>query len=128
MPIYDYECQQCGYIWETFVRIDETVIKCVHCDGKSERLISASGVYTANQTTSWLPSVLEVVEKNSGKAHCEEFLKDPTRKNYKRWMKSEGLRHLEPGEKAEKSDETAIHKTITKEVYEKHRQRHALEI
>jgi len=130
MPIYDYECEACGYTWESFVSVDETVIDCVNerCGGKAKRLLGVPGVNVANQDSPWIRSVLEVVEKNSGKPHCEEFLKNPTRKNYQNWMKAEGLRHLEPGEKAGRPDGAAIHRKITDEVYDKHRRRNAIEI
>ena len=130
MPIYDYECEQCGYIWESFAHIDEEVIDCANerCGGKAKRLLGVPGVNVANQDSPWIRSVREVVEKNSGKPHCEEFLKNPTRANYKKWMKAEGLRPLESGEKTQKPDEKTIHRKITDEVYQKHRQRNMIEI
>lgn len=100
MICYDYECQQCGYIWESMAAVDEEVIPCVNprCGGTAKRLIGVSCVHTANQDSAWIRSVREVVEKDSGKRHCEEFLKNPTRKNYQTWMKKENLRHRELGE------------------------------
>jgi hypothetical protein len=40
----------------------------------------------------------EVVDKDPSKAHCREFLKNPTRHNYQEWMRGEGLRPMEDGE------------------------------
>ena len=126
-PMFDYSCQ-CGNIEEKMESSDVDIIKCSKCGANAKKIISVSGVHTANQDSVWVRSVREVVEKNSGKPHCEEFLKNPTRENYNRWMKGEGLRHLEPGEKTQKPDEGVVHRRVTKEVYGKHRRRCAIEI
>lgn len=126
MILNDFLCTSCGHVEEQFET--KRTIKCSKCGKDSKKLISVSGVNTFTQDARWIRSIREVVEKGSGKQHCEEFLKDPTRKNYQNWMKGEGLRHLEPGEKAVKPDEAADHRRITKEVYDKHRKRCALEI
>ena len=44
MPIYDYECQECGQVSEVFLRgPDSDDIKCPHCGSENlKRLISAS--------------------------------------------------------------------------------------
>ncbi len=40
MPNYDYECQECGYIFEVFQKItDKPLSKCPKCQGKVKRLI-----------------------------------------------------------------------------------------
>lgn len=46
MPIYEYECAQCGTIFETLVSItSEDDIVCEKCGSKDTRkLISASGI------------------------------------------------------------------------------------
>ena len=41
MPIYEYECHNCGKVFEVFQRItEEPLAKCRFCDGEVHRLIS----------------------------------------------------------------------------------------
>ena len=43
MPIYEYECTQCGEIEEAIQKFsDKPLKKCQHCSGKLHRLISQS--------------------------------------------------------------------------------------
>ena len=43
MPIYEYECTQCGEIEEVFQKFsDKPLKKCRHCSGKLQKLISQS--------------------------------------------------------------------------------------
>ena len=125
MPLYDYECPQCGKTGEAITRIGEDII--CDCGSKAKRLVSKPAAVN-NQDVPWIRSVREVVSKDSGKRHCEEFLHHPTRINYQNWMKGEGIRPLDNGEKAKKSDKKVRHNQITKEVYGKHRQRCAIEV
>lgn len=74
-------------------------VKCPSCKGIARKIISIPGSNLASESPDWIKSIREVVEKDSDKPHCQEFLKDPTRDNYKKWMEGEGLRHLEAGEK-----------------------------
>lgn len=127
MPIFDFQCS-CGHIEERVEPFTVLSIKCPECGGKAEKILSVSSVFTANQDAKWIRSVRDVVQKDSGKRHCEEFLKDPTRQNYKVWMKKEGIRPLSDGEKVQKPDEKAIQRKITDEVYNNHRKRCALTI
>ena len=130
MPIYDYECRQCGYIWESFAHTEETLIDCVNprCGGQAKRLMGVSRVNTTNQDSPWIRSVTEVVDKDSGSRHCQEFLKCPTRENYKAWMKGEGIRPLEANEKPERIDEAAYLKKATDYCYNKRRKREAINL
>ena len=46
MPIYEYECTQCGHQTEVGQRItNQSVTKCEHCKGKMRRLISQSSFH-----------------------------------------------------------------------------------
>ncbi len=41
MPIYEYECRNCGKVFEVFQRItEEPLTKCKFCEGQVHRLIS----------------------------------------------------------------------------------------
>jgi putative FmdB family regulatory protein len=43
MPIYEYRCLKCGRTFEVLQRINEEPLQqCLHCDGKVEKLISAT--------------------------------------------------------------------------------------
>jgi putative FmdB family regulatory protein len=43
MPIYEYECTQCGTIEEALQRFsDKPLTKCKHCKGKLTKLVSQS--------------------------------------------------------------------------------------
>ena len=99
MPIYDYECCQCGQVHEVITGPNDTANRvCPVCEiGMTHRIISASGHYLGNQDATWLKSVGEVVDKDSPAGR--EFLKNPTRENRRRWMQANGLREYEPGER-----------------------------
>ena len=46
MPIYEYECTQCGRIEEAIQKFsDRPLTKCRHCSGKLHRLISQSAFH-----------------------------------------------------------------------------------
>ncbi len=43
MPIYEYECENCGRRFEVWQKItDEPLTTCEHCQGKLRKLISQS--------------------------------------------------------------------------------------
>ncbi len=43
MPIYEYECLECGKTFEAMQKIsDKPLNKCIYCGGKVEKLISLS--------------------------------------------------------------------------------------
>lgn len=46
MPIYEYECEQCGSIEEAIQKFsDKPLRKCQHCSGKLNKLISQSSFH-----------------------------------------------------------------------------------
>ena len=46
MPIYEYECDQCGQIQEAFQKFsDKPLTTCTHCSGKLHKLISHSAFH-----------------------------------------------------------------------------------
>jgi len=99
MPCYDYLCNSCKHISEEIQPIKVTEIECPNCGAVAHRIISVPGVNTFNDDASWIRSVVEVVDKDSKEPHVVEFRRNPTRANYKRWMKLEGLRPLENNER-----------------------------
>ena len=125
MPLYEMKCLFCGYEFETIANIGQ-IVNCPECDFQCKRLISIHGMNLAKQDAEWIRSVREVVDKEGGPA-AQEFLKRPTRDNLHAWMKAEGVRHMEPGEKPRKPDPPNMDR-IQKEVWEKHQKRNRLEV
>jgi len=128
MILSDFKCKNknCGFIFEEIITPDVKTLKCPRCGSEAKRIITTSTVNLANEDAPWIRSILEVVDKESNKPETIEFLRNPTRSNYKRWMKAEGLRHLEPGEKPQKP-KIDLDK-IKERVLEKYRERTRIEI
>jgi putative FmdB family regulatory protein len=46
MPIYEYECLQCGRVEEALQKFsDKSLTKCRHCSGKLQKLVSRSSFH-----------------------------------------------------------------------------------
>ncbi len=90
----DFECPKCKKVTEYFVDAQQKTVDC-KCGGKAKKIISLPGVYVNNENPSWLHSVLDVVDKTDMRPHVQEFVKHPTRENYKRWMKEEKIRPVD---------------------------------
>lgn len=96
MPLHDYECKDCGYADEEMVGADDHNMICPECGGRYDRVYNNfRGI--AHEAPDWMRGVLDVVNKEGG-PHCQEFLKNPNRKNWKAWMEGEGIRPMEEGE------------------------------
>ena len=124
--VRDFECQYCGRVHEAFVHSDKEFDSCPVCGFAARKIITVGTVHCGNEDATWLKSVTEVVDKEGGAA-SQEFIKNPTRTNYKRWMKAEGLRPLEPGEKPSKPP-SVDEREVQKQVWEKYRERNRMEI
>jgi putative FmdB family regulatory protein len=62
MPIYEYQCDQCGKIQEAIQKFsDRPLTKCKHCSGKLNKLISHSTFHLKG--TGWY------VTDYAGKSH-----------------------------------------------------------
>jgi len=95
MPILaDFECSKCNTVTEHYVDAQQKTVKC-KCGGKAKKIISLPGVYVNSENPNWIRSVLDVVDKEDKRHHVQEFLKHPTRENYKRWMKEEKIRPVD---------------------------------
>ena len=130
MIIHDYECQDCGLVYEAFIKDSNNIPKslpCPKCDGYSVRIVSMS--QTSPVDAPWLHDTLAVVDKHPDKPHCQEFLKHPTRANYQAWMKGEGIRPLEPGEPTKPKDNKKKRMSeIKKGMLEKFSKRNAVSV
>ena len=115
MPIFDNECQQCKTVFESIAKVSEEILPCPKCGADSKRIISGS--YRQQDDSVWIRSVLDVVDRESKEPHTREFLKRPTRENYKNWMKATGLRHFEPGEERQRPQAPDLSK-VKKETWE----------
>lgn len=101
MILYQYQCQECNKISEQMFNMSACpdTAQCPFCQAVASKIISIPSQNLASESPDWVKSIVDVVEKGSNKPHCQEFLKNPTRDNYKIWKKLEGVRHLEAGEK-----------------------------
>ncbi len=95
MPLYDFECRACGTVFEAMAGMDGGDGACA-CGGAARRLVSVGAAYRAD--ADWIASVTAVADKESREPHVRAFLADPSRANYRRWMRGEGLRPMEAGE------------------------------
>ena len=133
MPIFDYRCED-GHVVERYAKVNDEELPCERCGKVARRIISVGGTsqYTANQDAPWLKSVLEVVDKDPTKAHCQRFLKEGTRDAYRAWMKGEGIRPAPEGHhggppvatRPPPPDLSKVHN----QMLERHRQRSRIEI
>ena len=131
MPIYDNECGKCGKVFEVIAGYEDEQRVCPECGGVSKRIIAAGGVNCANQDTSWLRSVVAITDPESTVPHVKEFRENPTRKNWRAWMKGEGIRPLENGENHvpyEKRTADDRGEIRTREMFERHRARTRLQV
>lgn len=94
MILADFECPR-GHIHEALVESGRRAVRCPACGRKARRIVSAGRVYTGNQDAPWLKSVLEVVDRDSKAPHVQAFVRNPTRENYRAWMKGEGIRPMD---------------------------------
>jgi putative FmdB family regulatory protein len=105
MPIYEMRCLSCGHKFETIAAVNDRTKDCPVCSwGLAIRVPAVRGPNCSNDSASWIKSVLEVVDKESNKPHVLEFLNNPTRANYRAWMKGEGIRPLETGERTRRPE------------------------
>ncbi len=89
MPIYEYECEKCGHIYEKMQKIsDKPLSKCPHCSGSLHKLISqstfhlkGSGWYVtdyANKSNSSVASVKKTETKKAETKSSEKITHSKT--------------------------------------------------
>jgi putative FmdB family regulatory protein len=80
VPIYEYQCTQCGEIFEAFQKItDEPIAQCKFCQAKVEKLIShssfqlkGSGWYLTDYARKNISSSGEQPKKSEGTGQTTE--------------------------------------------------------
>ena len=85
------------------------------CGGSAKRLLSVGRAWRAD--ADWLPSVTAVVDKESSAPHVRAFLAEPSRANYRRFLRGEGLRPQEPGEERDRRPDPGP--ALSREVFER---------
>lgn len=70
MPVYEYECSNCGYVFEARQRItDPPLKKCPKCEGKLIKLIPKRTMFLMNNHTIPTRTDMKRMEKQwKGKA------------------------------------------------------------
>ena len=71
MPIYEYECTQCGRIEEALQKFsDKPLTRCSHCKGKLTKLVSQSTFHLKG--SGWYVTDYANKSKNSAKPSKKE--------------------------------------------------------
>ena len=120
----DFECPSCGTIEEHLLERGTDAVVC-ECGGEARRIVTF-GRTVFREDAPWLRSVLEVVAKDSKIPETNRFLAEPTRANYRQWMKANHIRPLDDGEKP-KRPELDVHKH-TEEIMKMRFDRRKIEI
>lgn len=130
--VSDFECPECGEIEELIFDPEEHRVNfCPKCGAVSNRIISLGRVYLGNQDAVWLKSVVDVVDKSNPASHVQEFVKNPTRANYKAWMRGEGIRPADStvgGAPPRYEKPTVNTDAIRREVWQRYQDRNRLEV
>lgn len=90
MPLYQFQCDECGYIQEEIMSVSDVQIMtpaCQKCEGRTKRQITAPAALILD-TPTWLDqSVRDAVQDPADqKKHPIE-----TRKDLEQWTKSKGM-------------------------------------
>ena len=132
MPLYDWECEKCGAIFEEMAPFDEDHIPCPHCVeidpevdagvGVAKKIISIStGFYRPDAP--WLETVREVVDKEATDLPTRRFLETPNRQTHREWMKARGIRPYEEGERPIPKDREPDYKKVADKLLKRHKER-----
>jgi hypothetical protein len=125
--IWDFSCK-CGNMEEHLVDRNSETFECQKCGGVMQKVFTPHGSYLREEAP-WLKSVLDVVDKEDTRPFTLEFRQDPTRTNYKKWMKGSGLRPLEPGEENyRKETDPRQHERMVDYLMKKKQERERVEI
>jgi hypothetical protein len=136
MPVYDYQCVDCGHVEEQILTVaqmeaadsEDWPFACDKCGYPMVHIISASGQYCANEDSAWVRTVADIIVKDSADPRDRKFLDGGmTRSDLKKWMKERNLRHYEPGEKPGKP-KPPDEKRILRKLMDRYVKRHRIEV
>lgn len=85
MPLYEYQCRNCGAIFEMFFPLKEWDVKpsCLQCGGPGKKIISAQ---IQRDEPTWLNNEVRECLQD---AECEKPIE--TRTEYNRYLKDNGI-------------------------------------
>jgi hypothetical protein len=131
MVLSDFECQ-CGNIHEALISHDAQSDICPACGDMARRIITLGCSSGSQEAPVWIKSVFDVIDKTDKRPHVREFLKHPTRSNYKNWMKGEGIKPVDYTEHGappvyQRPPEPDMN-AVSKQLYERHRERQRIEV
>lgn len=73
MPIYEYKCNECGYVFEELVFREPERIECPRCSGQVHKLMSQFSIEVQDEVCAKLPKGSErelCTECRQGGASC----------------------------------------------------------
>lgn len=91
MPLYEYQCKSCGYIFENLGRVKDKTIRCERCrKGRATRVITIGhgGIQTdtaGDKGCLWLNHDTTKVLQPDGEKRIE------TRREYKDYLKKKNI-------------------------------------
>jgi len=134
MPLYDWECENCGEIFEEMASFDREYIPCPHCHITEDHVYSVSMAKKIISVSSgffrpdapWLETVREVVDKEATDLPTRRFLETPNRRNHREWMKARGVRPYEEGERPIPREREPDYKAVAEKLLKRHKERTTL--
>lgn len=127
MPVYQYRCEACAYIFDDIstYELRKAELPCPACGGITHYTFAVGNVDLESERPDWLRSTTEVVDPDGGPVH-REFIANPTRENYRRWLKVTGLRPKEAGEPTKPTERDTGR--LRQKMVENYRKRQRIEI
>lgn len=91
MILYDFECSECGNVFEHLAHVDDRLTTCPDCNGESKRLISAPNINMGVGAYGYYDDTLQtyINSNRHRKQVCREqgvYPKDETPKNFEAWV------------------------------------------
>jgi len=127
MPVYQYRCDACAHVFDDIstYALRKAELPCPVCGQTARYTFAVGNVDLESERPNWLRSTVEVVDPDGGPAH-REFIANPTRENYRVWLKASGLRPKEAGEPTR--PEPRDTSRLRQQMVENHIRRHRIEI
>jgi putative FmdB family regulatory protein len=105
MPVYQLKCKSCGQEFEAICPVADRDWQACECGASAGVIPAVRGPNCSNEDAGWISTIREVVDKESKDPYDVAMCRpNPTRSDYRAWMKAKGIRHLEPGEKPRREE------------------------